>query len=159
MISVNITLQVVPPVACVFHNDVQFTVNGTGFLQFRNDWIHFQHNEAPLLGNIPGADFRFGNPERGVMSPSRRAVDVRRGKARVWDQFSFTIGQNNFSRPNVSFWAPDFTVHLPDPAESSCKANGQSRVTAGVIIDLFWAPDFTVIGVVCGWSGGIQLMF
>ena len=155
MIAVKITLQVVPPVACVFHNDVQFTVNGTGFLQFRNDWMHFEHNEAP--GNISGADFRFGNPERGVMSPSRRAVHVRKRKVRVWDQFSFTIGQNNFSRPNVSFWAPNFTVHLPDPAESSCNANGQSRVTAGVVIDLFWVIDGRrVIGVACGWSGGIS---
>ena len=125
-----------PPLSCVFHDNVTFIVNGTGFLAFEGKPTHLQLHAIPeaakysqRLDNFSRTDLQLGESPLGAVDLRGTIVDVRKRDVRTWEQFSFTIGQNDFSETNLPFWAPNFTVHLPDPAEGACQVNGQSPYT------------------------------
>jgi hypothetical protein len=134
-------LNVVPPLSCVFHDNVTFIVNGTGFLTFEKKSTLLQLHAipevakySPRLDNFSQTDIQLGESPLGTVDWRGTIVDVRKRDVRTWEQFSFTIGQNDFSETNLPFWAPNFTVHLPAPAEDVCQVNGQSPYTILVFL-------------------------
>ena len=115
----NITT-IVPALACGFHSQRVFHVNGTGFLEYGGTPPKLEVGFVPHVFEMAEYPLDLGNVSSSRVSVPGSDLGLRGQDASNHQHFAFRLNQTSFTERGRKWWLPNITLTIPSPTESDC---------------------------------------